>query len=92
MKAQIRITGQIGSISTISRKMNDYESKEDGRFNAIILNYPTIGAAKSDIKRAYAELFLEAKSEGHSTQHITKYADNSGMSYGAGKAEINTAE
>lgn len=82
MKAQIRITGGIMSASAIARKMVNYESKGNGRFNTIVLKYNSITDAKKDIKKAYADLKAEGETD------ISKYADNSSMEYDAGRASI----
>ena len=84
MKAQIRITGGINSVSSIARKMVNYESKDNGRFNTIILKYNRITDAKKDIKKAYADLKAEGETD------VSKYKDNSSMSYDAGRASIET--
>lgn len=84
MKAVIRVTGGINSVSQITRKMVNWTSKEDERFNTIILKYDRIGDAKNDIKKAYSDLKAEGETD------IQKYKDNSSMSYDAGRASIET--
>lgn len=52
MKAQILITGQIGGNFKILSKMSNYESKKDGMFNCIWLNYSNVADAKKDMRNA----------------------------------------
>lgn len=56
MYTTIKIHGQIYSSSTIARCFSDYDSKEDGRFNSLLLNYKTKGLAVKAIKSAYKKL------------------------------------
>lgn len=84
MKAQIRITGGINSVQSIARKMVYYESKDNGRFNTIILKYNSIADAKKDIKKAYKDLKERGETD------VSKCKDNSSMEYDAGIASIET--
>jgi hypothetical protein len=91
MKAQIRITGQIGGNFAIARKLRYYTTKKVSMFNSFLLSYDSINEAKEDIRKAYHSLCQdEPDMKGH-LGGIRKENDNTTLYYDASKAEIERA-
>jgi len=81
MKAIIRITGQINGNNKLVNNLGGSVFKRNGMFYSYILYYDTISEAKKAIQYAHKQL----KEDGSE-----KYKDNSGLSYDASKAVIET--
>jgi len=83
MKAQIRITGQIGSINCIFNKINCYDFKK-GMFGAKICLFDSVKEAREAIRKAYISL----KSEYPIDPMLAKSKDNTFLDYDAATATL----
>jgi hypothetical protein len=78
MKAQLIITGQISSTSYIYRKLHNYESEKDLRFNGYALTYSSVKDAQRDLEH----LWKRMKEEGDTYSVINNlYRDKGGRPY-----------
>ena len=86
MKAQIKISGQIGGNFALLNKLNTWDGYKKTMFGGFLINYKTIGEAKKAMKAAYKELKKECKDSNCPLPKIAQ--DASFLSYDASEAEI----